>query len=134
MTDVTCAIIQKDGKVLSTQRSESMSLPLKWEFPGGKVEVGESKIACLHREVMEELHIKIDILQPLTPVVFDYKNRIIRLLPYLADYVSGDLFLTEHKDYEWLKQEELHSVDWAPADLPIVEEYLELVSKNKINN
>lgn len=129
MTDVTCAIIRKDDRVLSTQRSEDMSLPLKWEFPGGKVEVFESEIECLHREIMEELHIKIDILQPLTPVVFNYKDRTIRLLPYLADYVSGEIFLTEHKAFEWLKADKLYDVDWAPADLPIVEEYLDLIRK-----
>lgn len=127
MTDVTCAIIRKEDFVLSTQRSESMSMPLKWEFPGGKVESGESKIECLHREIMEELHIKIHILQPLTPVVFNYKNKTIRLLPYLADYVSGEILLTEHKSYKWLKANDILDVDWAPADLPIVEEYLELI-------
>lgn len=127
MTDVTCAIIRKNNMVLSTQRSESMSLPLKWEFPGGKVEAGESKIECLHREIMEELHIKIKILQPLSAVIFSYNDKTIRLLPYLADYVSGALFLTEHRAYKWLRENELSEVDWAPADLPIVEEYLELI-------
>lgn len=127
MTDVTCAIICKDNMVLSTQRSESMSLPLKWEFPGGKVEAGESKIECLNREIMEELHIKIEIVQPLSPVLFSYEGKTIRLLPYLANYVSGALFLTEHKAYKWLKEDELSDLDWATADLPIVEEYLEFI-------
>jgi 8-oxo-dGTP diphosphatase len=58
---VTCAIIEKDGKVLSTQRSESMSMPLKWEFPGGKIKAGESPSECLHRELQEELGVEVEI-------------------------------------------------------------------------
>ena len=74
---VTCAIIEKDGKVLSTQRSETMSLPLKWEFPGGKINDGERPEDCLSRELHEELGIAVVIsrsLDPSNPPISDLHN------------------------------------------------------------
>ncbi len=124
MIDVTCAIILKDGKVLATQRSEKMSQPLKWEFPGGKIEQNETAENCLNRELKEELNIKVMLLKKLTPAPFDYGKFVINLIPFVASYQSGEIILAEHKEYKWLPKSELAHLDWAPADISILEEFL----------
>ncbi len=124
MIKVTCAIIQYQNKTLAVQRGEEMSLPTKWEFPGGKIEPGESEKDCLIREIKEELNIIIEPINRLTPSIFHYPNISIELIPYLSNYISGDLKLIEHKSYLWLSKEELKVLDWAEADVPIVNEYL----------
>lgn len=126
MINVTCAIINIDGKILVTQRSENMSLPFKWEFPGGKIEVYESEIECIKREIREEINIEIEILQKLSNSNYDYGNLQINLLPFVANYVSGEIKLSEHKAYKLMDQSELLNLDWAEADIPIVEEFLKL--------
>lgn len=119
---VACAIIRYDNKILAVQRSERMNLPLKWEFPGGKIEPNESEEECIKREVLEELNIEITLLQLLTPSYFQYPNISIELIPFLANYNSGDIVLKEHKQFKLLKKEELYKLDWAEADLPIIKE------------
>lgn len=124
--NVTCAIILKDKKILVTQRSEKMKLPLKWEFPGGKVEKDENEIECIKRVIKEEINIKIDILKKLTNSIYDYGTFKINLIPFVANYLSGKIILAEHKDFKFLDKSELLNLDWAEADLPIVEEFLKL--------
>lgn len=102
-----------------------MDLPGLWEFPGGKVEPEESPEACLIREIGEELSIGIQIGRPLTPVLHAYPDKSIQLIPFLATWESGTLQLTEHAQYQWLAPQDLLTLDWAPADLPIVEELRE---------
>jgi 8-oxo-dGTP diphosphatase len=126
MVIVTCAIIIKENKILVTQRSDRMKLPLKWEFPGGKVEKGESLENCLLREINEELHINIRIDRKLSPNNHDYGGYTIQLNPFIASFISGDIILSEHTDFKWLTKSELLSIDWAPADIPIVHEFLSL--------
>jgi 8-oxo-dGTP diphosphatase len=126
MIDVTCAIIMKEGKVLVTQRSEKMNLPLKWEFPGGKIDPNETDIDCIIREIKEELNIEIEILKKLNPKQFDYEMFRINLIPFISYYVSGNIILSEHKDYKWLTRDDLHFIDWAPADIPVLEEFLKI--------
>ena len=126
MINVTCAIIIKDNKILVTQRSEKMKLPLKWEFPGGKLEFNESEIDCVRREIKEELNIEIEVLKKLSSCVFDYGIFKINLIPFTANYTSGEILLSEHKNYKLLDKTELINLDWADADLPIVEEFLKL--------
>jgi len=121
---VTCAIITNENKILATQRSESMSLPLKWEFPGGKMEIGETAEACLMREIKEELNIDIEILDHLTPVQYAYDTFTINLIPFIAKYQSGEIRLLEHKAFKWMRLEELKSLDWASADIPVLDEFL----------
>lgn len=103
-----------------------MNLPLKWEFAGGKIETGENEVDCIKREILEELNIHIKIKHRLTPVIHHYPDFKINLIPFVADYVSGDLKLKEHRDYVLLDKEELPSLDWAEADIPILEELTEL--------
>jgi 8-oxo-dGTP diphosphatase len=123
---VTCAIILKSSRVLVTQRSEFMKLPLKWEFPGGKIESHESAEDCILREIKEELNIEIELVQALGCFPFAYENFEITLIPYIANYVSGDLTLNEHKDFKWLTIEELTKLDWALADIPVLNHFLNL--------
>jgi 8-oxo-dGTP diphosphatase len=124
--NVTCAIIVIENKILVTQRSEKMKLPLKWEFPGGKLEENESEIDCIKREIKEEINIEIEVLRKLSNSIYDYGNFKINLIPFLAKHSHGEIKLTEHRDYKLLQKTELLSLDWAEADLPIVEEFLKL--------
>lgn len=124
--NVTCAIILKDGKILVAQRNEKMKLPLKWEFPGGKLEPNESEINCIKREIKEEINVEIEILQKLSNNIHDYGAFKINLIPFLVQYISGKIKLAEHKDYRLLERSQLSNLDWAEADLPIVEEFLKL--------
>ncbi|GMQ29265.1 (deoxy)nucleoside triphosphate pyrophosphohydrolase [Algoriphagus confluentis] len=122
---VACALIFSDGKVLATQRSQSMDLPGKWEFPGGKVEEEESPEECLKREIREELSIEIELFGKISPNEFSYPSKKICLIPYLAHWTGGEIYLTEHEQFLWLEEKDLLSLDWAPADLPIVHELIE---------
>lgn len=126
MTNVTCAIILFDTKVLVAQRSEIMKLPLKWEFPGGKLERDESEEDCIIREIKEELNIEIQIIKRLKDSLFDYGAYKINLIPFIVKYMSGAIVLAEHKEFKLLNKTELVDLDWADADLPILEEFLKL--------
>jgi 8-oxo-dGTP diphosphatase len=121
---VACAIIEKEGKVLCTQRSEAMSLPLKWEFPGGKIDDGELPEECLKRELHEELGIEVAIGWSLAPRTHRYPNFIVTLYPFICRITAGDISLHEHKAFTWLAPEKLHEIDWAEADVPVIESYL----------
>lgn len=126
MIDVTCAIIVEGDKILVTQRSERMSLPLKWEFPGGKIEENETAENCILREIKEELNLEIEIITRLESKKFDYPTFSINLIPFISKYLSGIINLNEHKDYKWLTKEEMKLLDWAPADIPILQEFLNI--------
>lgn len=122
MLIVTCAIIIQNGKILVCQRSGAMDLPLKWEFPGGKVEPGEDETRTIVREIKEELHLDIKVTKRLQPVEHDYPTFRIRLVPFIAEMIGGELLLEEHADARWIAVSELDRYDWAPADLPIIEQ------------
>lgn len=121
---VACAIIYFDDKVLVVQRSKTMKHPLKWEFPGGKIEQSETEIDAIKREIFEELDIQIKIKVRLTPVLHQYPNLKIKLIPFIAEYLSGELILKEHAKYVLANKKELIYFDWAEADLPILKEFL----------
>ena len=120
---VSCAIIEQDGKVLSTQRSEAMSLPLKWEFPGGKINDGESPEECLTRELHEELGIAVIISRSLAPITHKYPIFMLTLYPFVCRITTGEIVLHEHKALTWLPPDKLHELDWAAADYPLIEDY-----------
>ena len=123
---VTCAIIKFDDKILAVQRSETMKLPLKWEFAGGKIEKGETEIECIKREISEELNIKIEVKERLTPVTHQYPDFKIKLIPFVSEYILGELKLKEHCSFLLANKNELINLDWAEADLPILKEFIEL--------
>src|SRR5579872_6982306 len=104
---VVCGIIVRGDKILAAQRSETMSLPLKWEFPGGKLIEGEAEEECLKREIQEELNISITIKSQLHTSFYDYGNFSIELIPFLAEYISGDILLQEHRAIGWYEKEDL---------------------------
>lgn len=124
MINVTCGIILEDTKVLVTQRSEKMQLPLKWEFPGGKIELNETAEMCICRELKEELNIEIKILKRLKSQPFHYDSFSINLIPFVAGLTCGEVILKEHKAFKWLTIDQLRSVDWAPADISVLDEFL----------
>lgn len=103
-----------------------MKLPLKWEFPGGKIEANESAEDCIVREIKEELNIEIKLVQALGSFPYSYETFNITLIPYIATYVSGEIKLAEHKDYKWLSKEELFALDWALADIPVLNHFLKM--------
>jgi 8-oxo-dGTP diphosphatase len=123
---VACAIIQNNqNKVLACQRSATMHLPFKWEFPGGKIEENETAEDCLIREIKEELNIEIQIIEQKSVNDHHYPDKSIRLIPFICKHLSGDISLKEHKDFKWLDKTNLLNLDWAAADLPILREYLQ---------
>lgn len=124
--DVTCGIILSSNKILVVQRGEKMKLPLKWEFPGGKIENGESEQACLIREIKEELNIEVKLITRLSPSKYNYSEYSINLIPYVSHFIKGNIKLSEHKQYLWLTKDKIESLDWADADIPIVKEFLSL--------
>lgn len=123
---VVCGIILKDGKVLAAQRSESMSLPLKWEFPGGKLSDEESEEDALKRELFEELNIHVFVGERLSNSIYDYGKVIIDLIPFLATHIDGELIVREHRQIVWCTSKDLQLLDWAPADVPIVKELIRM--------
>ena len=122
---VACAIIEENGRVLAAQRSESGRMPLKWEFPGGKIHVNESPEECLKREVMEEMGARLEIKRALPPASHDYADFSVTLYPFVCSLATKEITLHEHKAVKWLLPNEMLSVDWAEADIPIIKAYLE---------
>ncbi|MHC1730024.1 MAG: (deoxy)nucleoside triphosphate pyrophosphohydrolase [Syntrophobacteraceae bacterium] len=121
---VACAIIEKDGLVFSAQRNSGASLPLKWELPGGKIDLDERSDQCLRRELLEELGITIDIHASLPAHTHDYTDFSVTLHPYVCAQASGEIVLRVHADALWLPPRKLLSLDWAAATVPVIEAYL----------
>ena len=124
MTPVTCAIIENNGKILCAQRSEHMKHPLKWEFPGGKVEGDEDIETCLKREIKEELGVEIEVLERLPSNFHLYSNLELELIPFRCSLQTFEIELLEHSQIIWLPVEKLKDIDWAEADVPIVDNYI----------
>ena len=124
---VACAIIERDGMVLSALRSASMNLPLKWEFPGGKIEPGEGREECLRRELVEEMGVEIEVGRAVTPATHHYPTFTVTLYPYVCSIASGEITLHEHSAISWLPPPRMLELDWADADIPIIAEYQQSV-------
>jgi 8-oxo-dGTP diphosphatase len=127
---VACAIIEQEGAVLAAQRSAIMSLPLKWEFPGGKIEEGESPEECLSRELREELGISVRIGAALSPATHCYADLTVTLYPFTCRMTDGTLTMHEHRDLKWIMPERMLELDWAAADLPVIDEYMAGAAEN----
>lgn len=119
--EVVAAVIVRDGKYFATQRGYG-EFKDYWEFPGGKMEPGESREEALVREIREELDTDIRVDAFLTTVDCEYPSFHLTMHCYLCSVVSGSLVLKEHENAAWLKREELESVAWLPADVRVVEE------------
>jgi 8-oxo-dGTP diphosphatase len=130
MIDVTCAIIRnKDNEILVVQRGEHTDHPMKWEFPGGKVNEGESFEECIVREIKEELSMDIVICEKLTATQYDYPNKSIKLIPFICDTLNKMPFLSEHIDFKWIDAEKLLSIDFSEADIIVAENYLRIFDR-----
>jgi 8-oxo-dGTP diphosphatase len=127
---VACAIIESGGLVLATQRSAVMSLPLKWEFPGGKIREGETAEHCLQRELQEELGITAAVVEALQPSTHRYQSFTVTLHPFRCAAPSGPITLHEHAALAWVAPDDLPSLDWAAADLPVIEAYRALAGRS----
>ncbi|MBQ3281134.1 MAG: (deoxy)nucleoside triphosphate pyrophosphohydrolase [Eubacterium sp.] len=119
--EVVAAIIVNDGKVFATQRGYG-EFKDKWEFPGGKIEPGETPEDALVREIKEELATDIEVQDHLCTVDYDYPKFHLKMNCYMCKVLTGDLTLIEHEDAKWLNKGTIWSVDWLPADEEVVKE------------
>lgn len=116
---VVAAIIICENRVFATQRGYG-EFKGGWEFPGGKIEAGETPQQALVREIKEELDTDIEVGEFLDTVEYDYPDFHLSMDCFFCKVLSGDLILKEHQAAKWLKKEELNSVDWLPADLGLI--------------
>ena len=120
---VTAAIMVKGTQVLSARRNPDSHLAGYWEFPGGKIEVGETPEECLKRELYEEFNISTRVDDFFGESFFDYGTKAIHLLAYRVTHIAGNFQLVAHDEIRWLSIDELDLVEWAPADVPLVKLY-----------
>lgn len=118
--EVVAAIIKKDGKYLATRRGYG-KFKGGWEFPGGKIEIGESQEEALIREIKEELDAEIKIEKHFMTVEYDYKSFYLIMHCYICSLIDEEIKLIEHSDEAWLKKSELKTIDWLPADIEIID-------------
>lgn len=118
---VTAAVIANNGKILIAQRSGNQNQAGKWEFPGGKIEPGETPEECLKREIKEELGIDIEVNDFFGESIYQYESGEIKLIAYKARWVGGEFKLEAHSQIKWVKPFELDNYDFSPADIPFVE-------------
>ena len=121
--EVVAAVIQKDGKIFATQRGYG-EFKDGWEFPGGKVEPGETQEQALVREIKEELNTEIEVGDLIAVIDQDYPGFHLTLSCYWAQVKSVALELLEHEAAKWLSREQLQTVDWLPADKQLVDGWL----------
>ena len=123
MIDVVCGVIENDsGEFLACLRPTGKHLGGLWEFPGGKVDPGESLESALVRELLEELTVQVEVGPALSPVIWNYGDRTIRLLPFHCRITAGELRAVEHEQLIWCRPENFNDLTWAAADLPILQE------------
>lgn len=124
---VVAAIIKKGNKIFATQRGAG-EFQGGWEFPGGKIEDGETKKDALVREIQEELEAKIKVGDLFETVEYDYPKFHLTMYCFICTLLSDKIVLKEHQAAEWLTKEELYTVDWLPADLGLIEK----IKKSKL--
>ena len=117
---VVAAVIRKDDKIFATQRGYG-EFKDGWEFPGGKIEEGETPEQALAREIKEELDTEIEVGKLIDTIEYDYPKFHLSMDCFWCEIMQGGLELKEHEAARWLSKEELYSVDWLPADVGVVE-------------
>ncbi len=127
---VVAALITNQDKVFATQRGYG-EFKDGWEFPGGKIEPGETPEQALKREIQEELATEIQVEKPLTTVEYDYPTFHLSMRCFLCKVERGNLTLLEHEAARWLYYDELDGVDWLPADQLVVTEFRKYLVKNR---
>lgn len=124
MIEVVCGIIMKDQKVLICRRNEMKSLAGYWEFPGGKIEAGESPKDSLKRELIEELGMKVKIGLHYKTVIHEYNSLTIKLIAYKCKFIEATFVMTDHDSYQWINIIDLVKWKLAPADVPIAKQLI----------
>lgn len=122
---VIAGVIMDENKVLITRRAPKEKMAGGWEFPGGKIELNETPQECLARELTEELNITVSVGEFCTEVNHNYDNIIINLVAYYSTIVSGEIMMTVHDKYKWVKVTDLLQYDLLPADVPIAIKIME---------
>lgn len=117
---VVAAVILSEGKIFATQRGYG-DFKGGWEFPGGKIEDGETPEAALKREIFEELDTEITVGELIDTIEYDYPNFHLSMDCFWCEIVSGKLVLKEHEAAKWLDKDNLYSVEWLPADVSLIE-------------
>lgn len=116
---VVAAIIQKENKILATKRGYGEFINM-WEFPGGKIESGETKEQALVREIKEELNIEISVDKFAIDIEYQYPNFYLFMSCFMCSVKEGSIELLEHNDGKWITKEELNTLNWLPADIDAV--------------
>lgn len=116
---VVAAIIQKENKILATKRGYGEFINM-WEFPGGKIEPGETKKQALVREIKEELNIEISVDKFALDIEYQYPNFYLFMSCFMCSIKEGSIELLEHNDGKWITKEELNILNWLPADIDAV--------------
>ena len=120
MQIVTCAVIEKDGKILIARRKSGDHMAGKWEFPGGTIEPGETPEQCLIRELLEELGVEIAVDEFICSSTWKYDHATINLLAFKATLLAGQPMLNNHAEIRWVASRELADYDFPEADVPII--------------
>lgn len=120
MIQVTCALLILKGKVLVTQNNELSDHPFQWEFPGGKIKLGETEEACIIREIKEELELDIEVIEAMIPLEHDYGFKKIKLIPFVCSIVGGSLKLNNHISKKWMDISDLPKIDFSDADKRLI--------------
>ena len=117
---VAAAVIRDNNRIFATARGDG-AFKGKWEFPGGKIEMGETSQEALKREIMEELATEIKVGELIDTIEYDYPDFHLTMECFWCEVVNGGLELKEHEAARWLMREELYNVEWLPADVRLIE-------------
>lgn len=127
MINVVAGILKDKDKIMIARKREGKPLAGMWEFPGGKIEKEETPEESLVRELMEEMKIKVKVLDYVDESIYDYGDKVVSLKGYVAEIEEGQITLSDHDKYEWVNPTEAYSYKIAPADIPLLDKFVEMV-------